>query len=128
MGTYAPEDKGSPDPSLAGRLRELTDDRLLRRNVLLNLVSWALPAFVALVSIPLLAREIGAGRFGLVAIAWAAVGIFSIFDFGLGRVLTRLVAERLAARKDEEIADLVWSASWMLLALTTLLALIALPL
>lgn len=128
MGTYAPKDKGSPDPSATNRLRELTDDGLLRRNVLLNLASWALPALVALASIPVLARELGAARFGLVAVAWAAVGIFSIFDFGLGRVLTRLVAERLASGRDEEIADLVWSASWMLLALTAVLAFIALPL
>lgn len=104
------------------RLEALTNDRLLRRNVVLNMAGWALPAAAALVSIPLLARELGTARFGLIALAWAAVGIFSIFDFGLGRVLTRLVAERLAAGADDDIGDLVWSASWILLGLTSLLA------
>lgn len=106
------------------RVAALTDERLLRRNVVLNLMGWALPAIAALVSVPLLANGLGAARFGLVAVAWAAVGIFSLFDFGLGRALTRMVAERLAHDGDHEIADLVWAASWILLGLTSVLAIV----
>lgn len=106
------------------RLDALTNDGLLRRNVLLNLVGWALPAIAALVSIPLLARGFGAARFGLVVLAWSSVSIFSLFDFGLGRALTRVVAERLAAHDDQSIADVVWSASWVLLGLTVILAIV----
>jgi O-antigen/teichoic acid export membrane protein len=106
------------------RLEALTNDRLLRRNVVLNLAGWALPAAAALVSIPLLAKGLGPARFGMVALAWAAVGLFSIFDFGLGRVLTRLVADRLAVGNEEDLGDLIWSASWMLLGLTSLLAIV----
>lgn len=106
------------------RLDALTNDGLLRRNVLLNLVGWALPAVAALVSIPLLARGLGPARFGLVVLAWSSVSIFSLFDFGLGRALTRVVAERLAAHDDHGIADLVWSASWVLLGLTAVLAIV----
>ena len=106
------------------RLEALTNDGLLRRNVLLNLVGWALPAVAALASIPLLARGLGPARFGLVVLAWSCVSIFSLFDFGLGRALTRVVAERLAAHDDEGIAAMVWSASWVLLGLTSVLAII----
>lgn len=108
----------------AGRLDALTDERLLRRNVVLNLTGWTLPAIAALISVPLLARGLGAPRFGLVALAWSAVGIFSLFDFGLGRSLTRMVAERLAHGAEHEVADLVWAASWILLGLTSILAVI----
>lgn len=109
---------------VSAQLDALTNDRLLRRNVVLNLAGWALPAIAALVSIPLLARGLGPARFGLVALTWAAIGTFSIFDFGLGRVLTRLVAERLAVGENvTDIGDLIWSASWTLLALTSILAL-----
>jgi len=104
------------------RLRALTDDVLLRRNVVVNLAAWILPAAAALVSIPILARGLGPSRFGLLTFAWGAVGIFSMSDFGLGRALTRLVSVRLAGGHDHEIADLVWAASWILLALTSLLA------
>lgn len=104
------------------RLESLTNDGLLQRNVALNLVGWALPAATAFVSIPLLARGFGPARFGLVVLAWSCVSVFSMFDFGLGRALTRLVAERLAAHEDESIAETVWSASWALLGLTAVLA------
>ena len=104
------------------RLESLTNDGLLQRNVALNLIGWALPAATAFVSIPLLARGFGPARFGLVVLAWSCVSVFSMFDFGLGRALTRLVAERLAAHEDESIAEVVWSASWALLGLTAVLA------
>jgi O-antigen/teichoic acid export membrane protein len=104
------------------RLHALTNDGLLQRNVALNLVGWALPAAAAFVSIPLLARGFGPARYGLVVLAWSCVSVFSLFDFGLGRALTRVVAERLAAHEDESIAEIVWSASWALLGLTALLA------
>jgi O-antigen/teichoic acid export membrane protein len=104
------------------RLDSLTNDGLLQRNVALNLIGWALPAAAAFASIPLLARGFGPARYGLVVLAWSCVSVFSLFDFGLGRALTRLVAERLAAHEDEGIADVVWSASWALLGLTALLA------
>ncbi len=105
-------------------LGALTNERLLKRNVILNLAGWALPAIAAMVSIPLLARGLGPARFGLVALSWASVGIFSLFDFGLGRALTRMVAERLARGAQAEIADLVWAASAVLLGLTSILAVV----
>lgn len=104
------------------RVDALTNERMLQRNVLLNLAGWALPAVAALASIPLLAKGLGLARFGLVGLTWTAVGIFSLFDFGLGRALTRMVADRLTGGAEEEIGDLVWTANWLLLGLTTVLA------
>lgn len=106
----------------AARLGALTHDALLRRNVLLNLAAWGIPAAAALLSIPLLARGLGAGRFGLVALAWGTIGLFSMFDFGLGRAVTRLVAERLTSGRDAEIPRLVWTMTWLLLGLSCALA------
>lgn len=105
------------------RLGALTHDALLRKNVLLNLAAWGIPAVAALLSIPLLTRGLGAGRFGLVALAWGTIGLFSMFDFGLGRAVTRLVAERLASGRDAEIPRLVWTMTWMLLGLGATLGL-----
>lgn len=108
--------------AISARVQALTGYGLLKRNVVLNLLGWALPAAAAFVSIPMLARGLGPAPFGLVAIAWSSVSLFSLFDFGLGRALTRIVAERLAASEDDAIGDLVWSASWLLLGLTSALA------
>ncbi|OYV74324.1 MAG: hypothetical protein B7Z72_00445, partial [Gemmatimonadetes bacterium 21-71-4] len=104
------------------RLRALTHDALLKRNVLVNLAAWTLPALAALVSIPILARGLGPSRFGLLTFSWGAVGVFSLFDFGLGRALTRLVSVRLAGGHDHEVGDLVWAASWLVFGLTAVLA------
>ncbi len=103
-------------------LARLTDPRLLRRNVILNLLGWVLPAATALVSLPLVAQRLGADRFGVVALAWALVGWFSLFDFGIARGLTRLVASRTAAGRDADVPALVWSASALLLALSLAVA------
>ncbi|MEP6762759.1 MAG: flippase [Gemmatimonadaceae bacterium] len=106
------------------RLRALTDEKLLRKNVVLSLVGWALPAVAAFIAIPLLASDFGAARYGLLALAWSTVGVFSLIDFGLGRALTRLVAERVADHRDDELPLIVWSANWIVLALSAFFGLL----
>ena len=65
---------------------------------------------MGIVAIPILIEGLGTARFGLLTIAWMVVGYFSLFDLGLGRALTKLVAERLGVGKDEEIPGIVWTA------------------
>ena len=55
----------------------------------------AVPVLIALAAIPLLIKGMGEERFGLLSIIWMGVGYFSLFDLGLGRALTKLIAERL---------------------------------
>ena len=104
-------------PTARSALDRLTDPRLLQRNVIISLLGWVLPAATALIAFPLLAQRLGPDRFGVVALAWSVVGWFSLFDFGIARALTRLVASRAAASRDSEIPALVWSASVVLLAI-----------
>lgn len=47
---------------------------------------------LALASVPALTRALGPDRFGILALAWAAVAAFGMFDVGLGRATTYLVA------------------------------------
>jgi O-antigen/teichoic acid export membrane protein len=84
--------------------------RLLTRNTVLNLVGQAAPLLVAVATIPLLVSAIGADRFGLLVIAWAVLGYFSLFDMGLGRSLTQLVAERLGDAREGDIPALARTA------------------
>jgi len=88
----------------------LTGGRLLARNVFLNLVGQIAPMAVALVAIPLLIVGMGTERFGILALAWMGIGYFSLFDLGLGRSLTHLVAERVGAGRDRELPALIWTA------------------
>jgi O-antigen/teichoic acid export membrane protein len=71
---------------------------------------------LALVTIPVLIAGIGTDRFGVLTLAWILLGYFSLFDLGLGRALTKLVAERLGQGQECAIPPLVWTALWLMFA------------
>ena len=91
-----------------------TSDRRLTGNIVLNLIGTGLPMLVAVVAIPPLIRGLGTARFGVLTIAWMVVGYFSLFDLGLGRSVTQLVAEKLGKREEEQIPALVWTAMMLM--------------
>lgn len=90
---------------------ELTRGSLLARNTVRNLVGQVAPMGVALFAIPLLIRHMGIDRFGILTIAWVVVGYFSLFDLGLGRALTHLIAQRLGKSCQDELPAIVWTAN-----------------
>lgn len=93
----------------------MTSGRLLARNSALNLVGHIAPLVVALAAIPPLIRGLGAERFGALTLAWAAIGYFSVFEFGLARALTRHVAQRLQGGSRSELPATVRAAFVFLL-------------
>jgi O-antigen/teichoic acid export membrane protein len=98
-------------------ITQLTSGRVLVRNTIINLAGQGLPLVAAIFSTPLIIRGLGTDRFGLLTIAWITIGYFSLFDVGLGRALTKLVAELLGNEKHDEIPPLVWTALALMLAL-----------
>ena len=98
-------------PPLSGRLA---------RNSIWNLVGLGLPLVVAVVAIPRLVELLGTERFGLLAIGWAFIGYFSLFDLGLGRALTKLVAERIATGDADDLPELIGTGLVLLTALGVL--------
>jgi O-antigen/teichoic acid export membrane protein len=63
-----------------------------------NLLAAVLPLLAALWAMPWLASALGTERLGVLTLAWVLIGYFGLFEFGLGRALTKLVAERTAPR------------------------------
>ncbi len=95
--------------------RDMLAGQLIAPLVLVRSGTWSLvgnlaPLAVALVTVPLLIRDLGIERFGILLIAWSLVGYFGLFDLGLGRTLTQFAAERLGQGRAEEIPALVWTA------------------
>ena len=88
---------------------QLTRGSLLARNTVLFIASHGITIIVALVAVPLLIKGLGAARFGVLTLAWTVIGYFSLFDLGLGRALTKLVADKLGANQEEDIPTLVWT-------------------
>lgn len=85
----------------------LLSKRLLAGNVLWSLAGAGLPLLVGLWAIPVLIEGMGKERFGLLAIIWMGIGYFSLFDLGIGRALTKLVAEGIATEDASSTARLI---------------------
>lgn len=100
--------------------KDLTGGRLLARNTIWNLLGQGIPLIVAVFSIPLLVKGLGTDRFGFLTLAWMVIGYFSLFDLGLGRALTKLVADKLGEKKEHEIPALVWTGNALMLLLGTI--------
>lgn len=109
MPVITPSERTRQDPSHGpiGNLR-------LTANVGWNLLGIGLPLLVALAAIPLLLKGIGPARFGLLSIIWALITYFTLFDLGLGRAITKLVAERLGDQSKRDIPPLVITALAMI--------------
>ena len=95
----------------------LTSGRLLAKNTLWNLLGSGAPMVVAVVCIPVLIHGLGKDRFGVLTLAWALIGYASLFDLGLGRALTQIVAKKLGAGEEREIPSLTWTSLFLMLLL-----------
>ena len=98
----------------------LLDGSRLAHNIVWNLLGSCAPMLVAVFSMPVLIRELGKERFGVLALAWALVGYASLFDIGLGRALTQLVAKKLGAGEVQDVSAVVWSSLILMLTLASL--------
>lgn len=72
-----------------------------------NIVGRVMPIAVAVVCTPILVSQLGPLRWGVFTLALSLTGLFSIFDFGLSRALTRSVAEAIANDREAELVATV---------------------
>jgi len=84
------------------------------RNTIWNLVGQAVPLIVAIFAIPLLIRHLGTSRFGILTLGWALIGYVSLFDFGIGRALTQVVAEIKGSEQAWKIPSFFWASIYFL--------------
>src|SRR4051812_12681837 len=95
--------------SAADHGARLTGGKLLARNTVWNFASNFIPLLAAVIAVPRLTSALGTESFGLLMLAWATAGYFTFFDLGLGRAITKLVAERLGQGRDSEICAMFWT-------------------
>jgi len=93
---------------------------MFARNLLLNLTGQVAPLIAAALAIPVLLRELGVERFGMLTIAWMVIGYFSVFDLGLGRAMTHAVAARRARQALASMPTLVSTGLMLMLGLSAL--------
>jgi O-antigen/teichoic acid export membrane protein len=99
-----------------------------RRSVALNsfwnLVGQTSPLLLAAFVIPVLIRELGVDRFGVLALAWSLVGYFGLLDLGIGRATTKLLAEKIALGNFEATGTLIGTAIFSMTVLGACLGLV----
>lgn len=84
--------------------------RTLVADVAWNALGRGLPLLLALALTPVLVHQLGLDRWGLFTLALAMVGVFGVFDFGVGQALTRAISERLGTGRGAEAEALVAAA------------------
>lgn len=87
-----------------------TSGRRLARNTAINLIGFGVPLAVALVTVPFVIRGFGTERFGLLALTWAVVGYFGMFDLGLGPAIVRNLSRALVLGERARVAAVVGSS------------------
>lgn len=101
----------------------LTRSSLLVRNIGLSFAGQAVPILAAVVSVPILVRDLGVDRFGVLTIAWVVVGYFGVLDLGLGRALTQALAHRLGIDERFRGDEIIVAALLAMLGLSVIAAL-----
>jgi len=102
------------DPETTSFDAAVPSGRSLAGNTLWNLFGNCFPVVVAVVCLPILKRGLGTERLGIISLAWVVIGYFSLFDLGLSRALTKLVAERIGQRRQTEIPSLIWTSLFLM--------------
>ena len=90
----------------------------LFKNTIYNLLGYGIPLIFALALIPSLIKGLGEERFGILNLAWVVIGYFSFFDFGIGRALTKITAEKIGLNLSREIPDIFWTSFFLMLIIS----------
>lgn len=80
--------------------------------------------FFALIFIPPLINGLGKERFGLLSLFWILIGYFSFFDFGIGKSVTKVIAEKIGNNDNDNIPKIFWNSLSFILWLSVFLMLI----
>ena len=94
---------------------QLTSGSLLAKNTVWNLGGQLLPMAAAVFCLPPLVHHLGVERFGILSLAWILIGYFSFFDLGIGRAVTKIMADRLGSAENEGIPSLFWTSALLML-------------
>jgi O-antigen/teichoic acid export membrane protein len=105
-------------------LNNLSSNRTIAKNTFFNLVGYTIPLAIAIVLIPPLINGLGEERFGILNLIWIVIGYFSFFDFGIGKTLTKIMAEKIGLNKEDEIPGIFWTSIFLMAAISFLGAII----
>lgn len=80
--------------------------RRILLNASMNGVGQVAPMLLGVFAVPILIKGLGVERFGLLTLSWTLIGVFALFDFGLGRAITQSVSSALASGRHEDVEEI----------------------
>lgn len=92
--------------------------KAIAKNSILNLIGYIIPSLVAIMLIPIIVRELGEERFGILTLSWIIIGYAGFLDFGIGRGLTKIVSEKIGRNQIDSIPEVFWSSMFLMLIIT----------
>ena len=101
---------------------QLVSGKKIATNVLWNIAGRIAPLLLAVIAVPLLIKGLGDARAGVLFLIVAALKYFNLFQFGLGRALTKFIAERLGESNENEVSSLVWTGMILMVILGAIAA------
>lgn len=85
----------------------------VKNNIFWNFIGLGIPLFIAALIIPSLIKTIGTERFGLLSLAWGLIGFSGVFDFGIGRATTQMIARLRGSDRLENIPYVIKVAKYL---------------
>jgi O-antigen/teichoic acid export membrane protein len=89
--------------------------RSIAKYTVYNLLGYGIPLLFAIVLIPPLLKGLGEEKFGILNLVWMIIGYFGFFDFGIGRALTKTIAEKIGNSQLDEIPGIFWTSLFSML-------------
>lgn len=78
-----------------------------------NIIGYLIPSLIAIPAMGIMARKLGIESFGLFTLLFALVGYASIFDVGISRAVTRMIA--IHQDDVDECISICGTATWFIL-------------
>lgn len=78
------------------------------RNTALNIGSQVIVMLVMFLAMPWIVRGLGDTSFAILSLVWTVVGYFTLWDWGIGRAVTKFVAERRAVGRERDVREIVF--------------------
>lgn len=76
----------------------------------MNFGAQLLVVVVAFICLPILVKLLSPTDFGLLSLLWAVIGYFTLFDFGISRAVTKLLASLRGNDDEQELSSIIWAS------------------
>ncbi|MFN3872843.1 MAG: flippase [Ignavibacterium sp.] len=96
--------------------------KTIAKNASFNFFGSLIPLLIALSTIPIIISKLGTDKFGVLNLSWIVIGYFGFFDLGIGRALTKIIAEKIGLSQSSEIPAYFWTSFLLVFVFSSILA------